>query len=113
MVFAAITAHAQSDSIPPSLPPTYPYLTPISTVEELNADVMSLKFSKADANAKKLITAAKRKKQSTAEYDKVWLVAEREKTDCEGWTESSSWTVSWWTRRIFSKPTLSLPTWVL
>ena len=71
MVFAAITAHAQSDSIPPSLPPTYPYLTPISSVEELNADVMSLKFSKADANAKKLITAAKRKKQSTAEYDKV------------------------------------------
>ena len=71
MVFAAITAHAQSDSIPPSLPPTYPYLTPISTVEELNADVMSLQFSKADANAKKLITAAKRKKQSTAEYDKV------------------------------------------
>ena len=71
MVFAAITAHAQSDTIPPSLPPTYPYLTPISTVEELNADVMSLKFSKADANAKKLITAAKRKKQSTAEYDKV------------------------------------------
>lgn len=71
MVFAAITAHAQSDSIPPSLPPTYPYLTPISTVEELNTDVMSLKFSKADANAKKLITAAKRKKQSTAEYDKV------------------------------------------
>ncbi len=71
MVLAAITAHAQSDSIPPSLPPTYPYLTPISTVEELNADVMSLKFSKADANAKKLITAAKRKKQSTAEYDKV------------------------------------------
>ncbi len=52
-------------------PCTYPYLTPISTVEELNADVMSLKFSKADANAKKLITAAKRKKQSTAEYDKV------------------------------------------
>ncbi len=71
MVFAAITAHAQSDSIAASLPPTYPYLTPISTVEELNADVMSLKFSKADANAKKLITAAKRKKQSTAEYDKV------------------------------------------
>ena len=71
MVFAAITAHAQTDSIAASLPPTYPYLTPISTGEELNADVMSLKFSKADANAKKLITAAKRKKQSTAEYDKV------------------------------------------
>lgn len=71
MVFAAITAHAQTDSIAASLPPTYPYLTPISAVEELNADVMSLKFSKADANAKKLITAAKRKKQSTAEYDKV------------------------------------------
>ena len=71
MVCATITAHAQNDSITPSSLPTYPYLTPLSEVEELNANVMSLQFSKADASAKKLIQAAKRKKQSTAEYDKV------------------------------------------
>ena len=71
IVCAAVTAYAQNDSIAPSVPPAYPYLTPVSGVEELNADVMSLQFGKADASAKKLITAAKRKKQSTAEYDKV------------------------------------------
>lgn len=67
-----MTIHAQTtDSIAASVPPSYPYLTPISSVEELNADIMSLQFSKADASAKKLIQAAKRKRQSTAEYDKV------------------------------------------
>ena len=69
---ATITAHAQTtDSIAVSLPPTYPYLTPISSTEELNRDVMHLRFSKADAAAKKLIATAKRKRQSTTEYDKV------------------------------------------
>ncbi len=71
IVCAAVTAFAQNDSIAPSVPPTYPYLTAVSAEEELNADVMSLQFGKADASAKKLITAAKRKKQSTAEYEKV------------------------------------------
>lgn len=67
-----MTIHAQTtDSIAASVPPSYPYLTPISSVEELNADIVSLQFSKADASAKKLIQAAKRKRQSTAEYDKV------------------------------------------
>ena len=69
---ATLTAHAQTtDSIAVSLPPTYPYLTPISSTEELNRDVMHLRFSKADAAAKKLIATAKRKRQSTTEYDKV------------------------------------------
>ena len=71
-VCVAMTIHAQTtDSIAASVPPSYPYLTPISSVEELNADIVSLQFSKADASAKKLIQAAKRKRQSTAEYDKV------------------------------------------
>ena len=67
----ALMAHAQNDSIAPAAAPTYPYLVPISSVEDLNADILSLQFSKADASAKKLIQAAKRKRQSTAEYDKV------------------------------------------
>lgn len=67
----ALMAHAQTDSIVPSVPLTYPYLTPISTMEDLNEDIMALRFSKADASAKKLIQTAKRKRQSTEEYDKV------------------------------------------
>lgn len=67
----ALMARAQNDSIAPAAAPTYPYLVPISSVEDLNADILSLQFSKADASAKKLIQAAKRKRQSTAEYDKV------------------------------------------
>ena len=69
--YVALMAHAQNDSIAPAAAPTYPYLVPISSVEDLNADILSLQFSKADASAKKLIQAAKRKRQSTAEYDKV------------------------------------------
>lgn len=67
----ALMARAQNDSIAPAAAPTYPYLVPISSVEDLNADILSLQFSKADASAKKIIQAAKRKRQSTAEYDKV------------------------------------------
>ncbi len=67
----ALMAHAQNDSIAPAAAPTYPYLVPISSVEDLNADILSLQFSKADASAKKLIQTAKRKRQSTTEYDKV------------------------------------------
>ena len=78
---AAITAYAQTDSISTlvsiQVPVTekqvnaYPYITPVSSQEELNQEVMQLQFSKADANAKKLIANAKRKRQSTTEYDKV------------------------------------------
>ena len=71
MACVALMAHAQTDSIVPSVPLTYPYLTPISTMEDLNEDIMALRFSKADASAKKLIQTAKRKRQSTEEYDKV------------------------------------------
>jgi hypothetical protein len=84
IAFAAITAHAQNDSIAPPAPPTYPYLTAVSEVEELNADVMSLLFEKADASAKRLITAAKRKKQSTDEYDKVVSVCHRGENGLRG-----------------------------
>ena len=73
IIYACVVlmAHAQNDSIAPTAASTYPYLVPISSVEDLNADILSLQFSKADASAKKLIQAAKRKRQSTAEYDKV------------------------------------------
>ncbi len=70
--WVAIAAHAQTtDSIAASVPPTYPQLTPVSSLADLNADVMSLQFGKADAAAKRLIQAAKRKRQATTEYDKV------------------------------------------
>lgn len=72
IAFAILTAHAQTtDSLVAPVSPTYPRLTPISSMADLNADVMSLQFSKADAAAKKQIQAAKRKRQSATEYDKV------------------------------------------
>ena len=71
MCAATVAAHAQNDSTAASLPPMYPQVIPISSIDDLNADVMALQFSKADAAAKKLIQTAKRKRQSTAEYDKV------------------------------------------
>ena len=84
-VCVAMTIHAQTtDSIAASVPPSYPHLTPISSVEELNADIMSLQFSKADASAKKLIQAAKRKRQSTAEYDKVVSICHKGENGLRG-----------------------------
>lgn len=80
----AFMAHAQNDSITPALPPTYPSVTPISSVEELTAGVMSLQFSKADAAAKRLITAAKRKRQSTEEYDKVVAICHKGESGLRG-----------------------------
>lgn len=69
---AALTAHAQTtDSTAVPAPPTYPDIIPISSNEELSNDVMHLRFSKADAAAKKLIAAAKRKRQSTTDFDQV------------------------------------------
>lgn len=69
---ATFNAHAQTpDSIAVSVPPTFPSMVPISSVEELNHDVMRLRFSKADAAAKRLIATAKRKRQSTTDYDRV------------------------------------------
>ncbi|MCR5042931.1 MAG: hypothetical protein K6A93_02140 [Bacteroidaceae bacterium] len=84
MACLTMTAYAQTDSTASSVPPTYPYLTPISNVEELNADIMSLQFGKADASAKKLITAAKRKKQSTTEYDKVVSICRKGESGLRG-----------------------------
>ena len=69
---ATIAIHAQTtDSIVEPVPPTYPDLVPISSLEDLNADIINLHFSKADAAARKLITAAKRKRQSTEDLDQV------------------------------------------
>lgn len=80
-----MTIHAQTtDSITSTAAPSYPYLTPISSVEELNADIVSLQFSKADASAKKLIQAAKRKRQSTAEYDKVVSICHKGENGLRG-----------------------------
>lgn len=103
---AAITAHAQIDSISTliSFQTTkskqqvetglqadnephevlYPYLTPISSYEELSQEVMQLQFSKADAAAKKLITTAKRKRESTAEFDKVVSICHKGENGLRG-----------------------------
>ena len=103
---AAITAHAQIDSISTliSFQTTkskqqvetgqqadnephevlYPYLTPISSYEDLSQEVMQLQFSKADAAAKKLITTAKRKRESTAEFDKVVSICHKGENGLRG-----------------------------
>ena len=84
MACAAITVHAQTDSVVASVPPTYPYLLPISSNEELNNEVMQLNFGKADAAAKKLITAAKRKRQSTAVFDQIVNICRKGESGLRG-----------------------------
>ncbi len=84
MACAAITAHAQTDSVVASVPPTYPYLLPISSNEELSNEVMQLNFGKADAAAKKLITAAKRKRQSTAVFDQIVNICRKGESGLRG-----------------------------
>ncbi len=84
MACAAITVHAQTDSVVASVPPTYPYLLPISSNEELSNEVMQLNFGKADAAAKKLITAAKRKRQSTAVFDQIVNICRKGESGLRG-----------------------------
>ena len=84
MACAAITVHAQTDSVVASVPPTYPYLLPISSNEELSNEVMQLNFGKADAAAKKLITAAKRKRQSTAVFDQIVNICHKGESGLRG-----------------------------
>lgn len=84
MACAAITVHAQMDSVVASVPPTYPYLLPISSNEELSNEVMQLNFGKADAAAKKLITAAKRKRQSTAVFDQIVNICRKGESGLRG-----------------------------
>lgn len=82
---AVLTTHAQTtDSLVAPVAPTYPHLTPISSMADLNADVMSLQFSKADAAAKKQIQAAKRKRQSTTEYDNVVAICRKGESGLRG-----------------------------
>ena len=91
---AAITASAQTDSIstlisfhvPKAEPQVvhYPYITPISSHEELSHEVMQLNFSKADAAAKKLITTARRRRESTADFDKVVSICHKGENGLRG-----------------------------
>ena len=75
LLSAATAQYAQTvstDSIPPvPAVTTYPTLQPISPYADLNAAVMSLKFTEASEQAKKQITAAKRKKESTEALEEV------------------------------------------
>lgn len=84
MISAALTAHAQNDSIVPSEAQSYPFLSPISSNEELSADMMRLNFSKATAAAKKLIATAKRRRQSTTDYDRVVGMSQRGESGLRG-----------------------------
>ena len=91
---AAITASAQTDSIstlisfhvPKAEPQVvhYPNITPISSHEELSHEVMQLNFSKADAAAKKLITTARRRRESTADFDKVVSICHKGENGLRG-----------------------------
>ena len=91
---ATLTAHAQTDSISTLVNfqtlenkeqvVQYPYITLISSNEELSHEVMQLQFSKADAAAKKLITTAKRRRESTAALDKVVDICRRGESGLRG-----------------------------
>ncbi len=84
IVCAAVTAYAQNDSIVPAAPPAYPYLTPISSMEELNENVMSLNFSKAATDAKKLAATAKRRRESTADFDRIAEICRKGESGLRG-----------------------------
>lgn len=75
LLSAATVQYAQTvstDSIPPvPAVTTYPTLQPISPYADLNTAVMALKFTEASEQAKKQITAAKRKKESTEALEEV------------------------------------------
>ena len=71
MTLATCQASAQTeDSIAPAAI-VYPYLQPLSAHEEVNAAIMSMHFDKASTALKKLIATAKRKKESTADLDRL------------------------------------------
>lgn len=84
IVCAAVTAYAQNDSIVPAAPPAYPYLTPISSMEELNENVMSLNFGKAATDAKKLAATAKRRRESTADFDRIAEICRKGESGLRG-----------------------------
>ena len=84
IVCAVVTAYAQNDSIVPAAPPAYPYLTPISGVEELNENVMSLNFGKAATDAKKLAATAKRRRESTADFDRIAEICRKGESGLRG-----------------------------
>ena len=84
IVCAAVTAYAQNDSIVPAAPPAYPYLTPISSMEELNENVMSLNFGKAATDAKKLAATAKRRRESTADLDRIAEICRKGESGLRG-----------------------------
>ncbi|MDE5998866.1 MAG: hypothetical protein K2H04_02160, partial [Bacteroidaceae bacterium] len=81
---AALTAHAQTDSLTQQASPAFPRLTPISSYEELNQDVMQLQFDKVDAAVKKLVQTAKRKRQPTAEYDDILAICRKGESGLRG-----------------------------
>ena len=62
----------------------YPYLNPISSYEELSTEVMQLQFGKADAAAKKLIATAKRRHESTADFDKIISICHKGENGLRG-----------------------------
>lgn len=84
IVCAAVTAYAQNDSIVPAASPAYPYLTPISSMEELNENVMSLNFGKAATDAKKLAATAKRRRESTADFDRIAEICRKGESGLRG-----------------------------
>lgn len=84
MACAALTAHAQTDSLTQQASTAFPRLTPISSHEELNQDVMQLQFDKVDAAVKKLVQTAKRKRQPTAEYDDILDICRKGESGLRG-----------------------------
>lgn len=81
-------SHANSqttDSIAPApVAIVFPYLQPVSSYEEVNVDIMSLQFEKASTTTKKLTTTAKRKKEPTAELEKLTAICQKGENGLRG-----------------------------
>ncbi|MBR1668819.1 MAG: PD40 domain-containing protein [Bacteroidaceae bacterium] len=76
-VFATAADSAKASKI-------FPYLQPISSYEEVNNDIMSFHFSKADAAVQKLMATAKRKRQSTADLDPLVSLCQKGENGLRG-----------------------------
>ena len=81
----SLTAYAQNDSVPSLLEQSsFPYVNPVSTNDGLTLRITSLQYSKAASEAQRLLTTAKRKRESTEEYDHIISLCKKGESGLRG-----------------------------